>query len=237
MSISEAVQDGKHIGTVVQLKSSGKSGEARFEAVIDRICALSWERAEPDEILQIAKVYYYFSIQFRENLEIACALYPRDGLLAHLYREECNTDNLSPWPGVAAPGEHLDHDEFMRRLLDLQPIRDSAHLDRLGEAYLRSVRAMDDLTRAKSIASYENEGLSRVFTAILRAPCWDGPGQSAFRFFLERHIEFDTDDDHGHGALSRHLTPDDRILPLWAGFEQILRSAAPNLAAAPGGRP
>jgi hypothetical protein len=51
----------------------------------------------------------------RENLEIARRLYPNDTKLQQLEREECNTDNLSHWPGVASAAEKMNHDEFMRR--------------------------------------------------------------------------------------------------------------------------
>jgi hypothetical protein len=63
-----------------------------------------------------------FSIQFRENIEIACHFYLDDLRLRLLVQEECNTDDLSPWPGVASTGEKINHDEFMRRLLKLHPI-------------------------------------------------------------------------------------------------------------------
>ena len=44
--------------------------------------------------------------------------------LQELNRGERDTDNLSPSPGVAAPGERMDHDEFMRRTLELTPIEE-----------------------------------------------------------------------------------------------------------------
>ena len=92
------------------------------------------------------------------------------------------------------------------------------------------MRAIDDHARACSIASYEDGGLSRVFSAMLRAQHWHGEGQRAFRHFLEQHILFDTDDDAGHGSLSRHLVPDDSILPLWSAFAALLVLAVPRLA-------
>ena len=60
-------------------------------------------------------------IQFRESLAEARRLYPADADLRRLEAEECATDNLSPWPGVAAAGERMDHDEFIRRTLALLP--------------------------------------------------------------------------------------------------------------------
>ena len=80
-----------------------------------------------------------------------------------------------------------------------------------------------------ALASYEDGGLERVFRAILTAPDWNGPLQQAFRHFLTKHIRFDSDPDQGHGALCRHLTPDDRVLPLWAEFKQMLIEAVPRL--------
>src|SRR5450631_2067774 len=69
-----------------------------------------WKR---QGLINVAWVYYYFSVQFRENLEIARSLYPDDDRLLQLDHGERDTDNLSPWPGVAAAWEKMNHDEFM----------------------------------------------------------------------------------------------------------------------------
>lgn len=201
-----------------------------FDAVIEGICRMAWEALDGDELMRVAKAYYFFSIQFRENLEIACALHPQDAKLGALREGECATDNLSPWPGVAAAGERMNHDEFMRRLLRFHPVCRDEPLSAAGSAYLQKVRHINDTARAASIASYEDGGLTRVFSAMLRAPHWYGRGQRAFRFFLEQHIRFDSDDGEGHGSLSRHLVPDDRILPLWTAFRDLLITAVPRLA-------
>jgi hypothetical protein len=197
---------------------------------LEIICTMAWDELGEEDILDVANAYYYFSIQFRENLEIACRLYPDDIRLASLRLGECGTDNLSPWPQIATAGEKMDHDEFMRRLLIIQPSPRSELIEALGINYLRRVRALDDVVRACSIANYEDGGLSRVFTAILRAPKWDGEGQQAFRHFLERHILFDADEENGHGNLSRHLSVGDTlIMPLWSAFAELLALAVPRL--------
>jgi hypothetical protein len=201
-----------------------------FESVIDGICNMAWSELNSDEVMRVAKAYYYFSIQFRENLEIARTRNPHDPKLAELYAGECDTANLSPWPGVAAPGERMNHDEFMRRLLSHHAADRDPRLTDAGLAYLRKVRGADDGARAASIASYEDGGLTRVFGAMLRAPHWYGRGQRAFRFFLEEHIRFDSDEGGGHGSLSRHLAVDDRILPLWTAFRDLLAISVPKLA-------
>jgi hypothetical protein len=203
----------------------------RFEEIIDDIRQMNWTMLSQDELTAVAWAYYFFSIQFRENLAIACMLYPEDEKLQELTEGECQTDNLSPWPGVAAPGEKMNHDEFMRRSLRLIsiPVEKRVALAMLGQRYLDTVRSMDTTVRALSIGSYEAGGLETVFRAFLSAPDWDNPLLDAFRHFLIQHIEFDSDPDHGHGALSRRLTPDDRILPLWREFHTLLAESVPSL--------
>ena len=202
-----------------------------YEKVVDDICNLNWAGLTQQELIGIAWVYYYFSVQFRESLEIACKLYPDDPQLQELDRGERNTDNLSPWPGVAGIAEKMNHDEFMRRALGLSRIseRRRHNLESIGEAYLSKVRAIDEKIRALALASYEDGGLESVFRAILTAPDWDNPLLAAFKHFLIEHIKFDSDPAQGHGALCRHLPPDDRLAPLWEAFRHMFVLAAPRL--------
>jgi hypothetical protein len=101
-------------------------------------------------------------------------------------------------------------------------------IDTAGEAYLAEVRSLDAMSRALSISSYEDGGLEAVFRAILRFENWDSDLLQAFQHFLAEHVRFDSDPDAGHGALSRHLEPDDRVLPLWTAFKQIFVTCVPR---------
>ncbi len=205
--------------------------EHRYRQVVEDIVHLAWSDLSNDDLTCVQWAYYYFSVQFRESLEIACRLFADDPLLSQLRREECDTANLSPYPGIAAPGERMNHDEFMRRILavsDIDPVR-RAELRQLGERYLHATRAQPDMDHALAISTYEDGGLEAVFRAILKAPDWDAPGLAAFRHFLVEHIRFDSDEDAGHGALSRHIVPDDRVLPLWTAFHDLFMAAAPSL--------
>ena len=183
-----------------------------YQQAIDEICNLNWTKLTEEDIIRVAWAYYHFSVQFRECLEIARKMYPDDERLLQLDHGERNTDNLSPWPGVAATGEKINHDEFMRRTLELAKIPETGRivLSDIGKKYLKAVRAIDPKIQALALATYEDGGLERVFRAILTAPNWNGPLQQAFKHFLAEHIRFDSDPDQGHGALCRHLTPDDR---------------------------
>jgi hypothetical protein len=215
------------------LRSSRKvaSNQFQYQTVIDEICELGWANLGRHDLLNVAWAYYFFSVHFRENLEIACNLYPHDVKLQQLKLEECDTENLSPWRGVAKTGERINHDEFVRRLLTLSPIcvRRRKGLEEIGRRYLSTVRQIDLIVRASSIASYEDGGLARVFRAILGSKHWDNPSLQAFRHFLTAHIRFDEDVERGHAALCRHFTLDDQILPLWVAFRSILIEAAPRL--------
>jgi hypothetical protein len=197
---------------------------------LDKICLLNWRWLDQSGISAVAWAYYYFSVQFRENLYVAYRHNPSE-MLQRLVEDECDTDNLSPWPGIAAKGEKLNHDEFMRRALDLSPVDPSIRwrVREAGEMYLAQVRAAADSTRSASIASYEDGGLKRVFTAILQCQCWDTPLLAAFRHFLERHIYFDSKADDSHSALVRHLPTDDGVDRLWSEFYGLLVAAEPRL--------
>jgi hypothetical protein len=220
---------GSQASTLARVEPSDLS----YEEVIDEICNLNWTKLSEEDIIRVAWAYYHFSVQFRECLEIAREMYPDDERLLQLDHGERDTDNLSPWPGVAKPGEKMNHDEFMRRTLELAKIPEIGRivLSDIGNRYLKTVRAIDPKIQALALATYEDGGLERVFRAILSAPSWIGPLQQAFKHFLVEHIRFDSDPDQGHGALCRHLTPDDRVLPSWAEFKHMLVEAAPNLKA------
>src|SRR5574340_1021651 len=85
----------------------------RYQEVIDDIEGLNWPDLTRDELMATCAAYYYFSVQFVKAVDIACELYPSDPKLMELRQGECDTDNLSPYPGIAKPGEKMNHDEFM----------------------------------------------------------------------------------------------------------------------------
>jgi hypothetical protein len=217
--------------STTQAVARSESLHFAYEQTINEICNLGWTSLNEEDLIRVAWAYYHFSVHFRECLEIAREQYPDDQRLEQLDHGERNTDNLSPWPGVAAVGEKMNHDEFMLRTLQLTKIPDIGRLalTDIGNEYLRKVRAIDPTTRALALASYEDGGLERVFRAILTARHWNGSLQQAFKHFLSEHIRFDSDPNQGHGALCRHLTPDDRVLPLWTEFKRMLVEAVPRL--------
>lgn len=207
---------------------------ADCDSAIESICRLDWPGLDTDDATAVALAYYYFSVQFREGLRLAQRLRCNDFALDRLIEGECETDNLSPWPGVARVGERMDHDEFMLRVLGLSPVAAEVQepADAAGRRYLATVRAADPYTRVAAIASYEDGGLERVFRAMLTIPRWDTPLLQGFQHFIVKHIGFDSDPSEGHGSLARHLPPDDRVAQLWHALRQLFVAAAPRLAGA-----
>jgi hypothetical protein len=201
----------------------------RYQEVIDEIDHLSWRSLTIDELMAVCRAYYYFSKQFVGAVYIACELYPSDRKLTELREGECDTDNLSPYPGIAREGERMNHDEFMRRVMEASSLDRTTQdrVDSLGREYLARVSRMEPMTRAMALSSYEDGGLETVFRAMLTAPDWDEPSLGAFRHFLVEHIRLDSGE---HGSLCRHLVADDRILPLWSAFRDLLVEATPRLS-------
>ena len=199
--------------------------------IVEEICNLHWHSLSRDELVDVAWTYYYFSVQFRENFAVACGIFPDDEQLQELDRGERDTDNLSPYPGVVAAGERVNHDEFMRRALQLTPIDDTRRrrLENVGAVYLDKVRSVDNWTKATSLASYEDGGLEKVFRSMLEARYWDDPLLQAFEHFLKKHIEFDSDVEKGHGGLCRHLPPNEQVSELWTAFKESLVRVVPTL--------
>jgi len=204
----------------------------RFQRVIAEIANFNWRGLERDELLMTCRAYYYFSKQFVDAVHIACDLYPSDQNLIALRQGECETDNLSPYPGIAELGEKMNHDEFMRRVIESASLNQAARerVDTHGREYLAKVSHMDSLTKAMALSSYEDGGLETVFRAMLTAPDWNEPSLGAFKHFLVEHIKLDSGEE-SHGSLCRHLVADDRILPMWVEFKDLLVAAAPNLSA------
>jgi hypothetical protein len=56
----------------------------RYRLIINEISGLSWADLTREDLTAVAWAYYYFSVQFRENLEIACDLNPWDERLRDL---------------------------------------------------------------------------------------------------------------------------------------------------------
>jgi hypothetical protein len=125
----------------------------------------------------------------------------------------------------------MNHDEYMRRTLALLPFTAARApaFEGIGRRYLAATRSQPSSTRIAALASYEDGGLQRVFSSMLTFAHWNNAVLLAFRHFLQEHVRFDSDSDAGHGALCRHIGVDDRALPLWSNFRDLLVEAVPAI--------
>lgn len=73
-------------------------------------------------------------------------------------------------------------------------------------------------------------GREKTLRDILNARHSETALLKAFNHFLTQYIKFDSDPGRGHGALSWRLTSVDRIVPLWAAFNQVSIEAAAGFA-------
>ena len=64
------------------------SAHLAYQREIDDICRLNWTGLSQADLTKVAWAYYYFSIQFRENLEVARSLFPDDERLLWLDHAE-----------------------------------------------------------------------------------------------------------------------------------------------------
>ncbi|MGH1403481.1 MAG: hypothetical protein ACRBDL_04505 [Alphaproteobacteria bacterium] len=198
---------------------------------VNRICNLDWESFNEDQIASAAWMLYYLSIQFRKNLETAMELHPNDPALQELATEELHTDNLSPFPNIAEEGECLDHDEFLKRIIDSYPMEQEKKqfLTALGNKYLAELSHMPDEAKTMHLVSLEDGGASRIYQSILNAPTeqWESNEMQAFHHFLEKHVAFDNleGEDAGHGALIRKLGMDDSIAPMYDVLADCMEEA------------
>jgi hypothetical protein len=58
---------------VVQISECSECDE-----IIEAICDLNWEDLSQADLIAVAASYHYFSIQFRESLQVARRLYPNE---------------------------------------------------------------------------------------------------------------------------------------------------------------
>src|SRR5579883_2161131 len=52
--------------------------QSHYNDVIKSISNLNWTHLNGHQLAKVAWIYYFFSTQFRENLEVARSLYPED---------------------------------------------------------------------------------------------------------------------------------------------------------------
>lgn len=163
---------------------------------ISSIISLKWERLNISDMSTLMVISKETAREFAESLHIALVLHPKDVQLKAMAFGELATDNLSyaNWKRTG------DHWEFLDQFLLGK--KSNARTEAACVQYKQFVKNLSPQVRAMSIFSREQE-LPHIFTKILSAPAWHEqlPGHlKAFRYYLEQHIELDSEDG-GHAEL------------------------------------
>lgn len=197
-------------------------GNGEYKKVVEKIRELRWEDLEPQDLQQLMFLSLTSAKEFAEALRIAVRLYPDNRDLGIMVQGELQTDNLV-FGEYSQMGDHAD---FLEYFLHKYNFTASNELMRVAEQYLEQCHELSDEVRAMTIFSREEE-LPGIFQRILEAKDWDAPGLIEFRFYLERHIQIDTEVG-GHHDLTKEFPVDDRVKEFYEARLQMYR-ALPNL--------
>lgn len=180
-----------------------------YKEVVEKICQLPWQDLPPEGLQNLMHLSYHSALEFAEALKITLRLYPNDLSLKAMAEGELGTDNLqySDYRKVA------DHSEFLKHFIDNEDVQCPQNIISAAKNYRRFCAAQNDVTRAASIFSREEE-LSGIFECILTAKDWSAPGLGAFRYYLQRHIYLDSAPG-GHRDLIKQLAINEDLTPFY----------------------
>lgn len=186
------------------------------QSVIGEITNLPWQRLSPAGLQQLMVLSHHAAREFAASLRVAKRLYPNNKELYEMATGELETTNLH-FDSYKGPGDHADYlDHFIRKC----NVPTQVHAK--GTAYERLVAQLPDTVRASSVFERE-QYLPEIFKRILAAPDWDAPGLEAYRHYLEKHIQFDTEPG-GHAEKVANLST---TAAFWNERRHMYRSLGP----------
>lgn len=221
ISVEETEHESMTAHTPANTENVGLIGQNRYKTWVKKILDLPFEDLGSTELVRMCYLSWVTAIEFAEALRVAERLYGDHAGLRNMIAGELQTTNLA-FDDYHRAG---DHHEFLAHFLARHGHTDelAAELGSAGTEYLDRCRELDDLTRAMSVFSREEE-LPRIFTRFLRSPerNWKLPLLRAYRYYLERHIALDSDEG-GHADMICDLPFDDRIEPFYHARFRLYR--------------
>lgn len=177
-----------------------------YKEVISQITNLPWMQYDP-------KIIIYFSwcsaVEFAESLRCALKMYHENTNLQQMAYGELKTNNLS-FDDYHQKG---DHSEFLLHFCRKSGISYDSFDNKFRDAkniYFQNVRKFSDNARAMTVFSREHE-LPNIFEEILASHQWNKLGFGFYEYYLERHIELDSEEG-GHANLVADFETDDKVL-------------------------
>lgn len=182
----------------------------KYQELVKRIRGLDWCSLDSRGLQRLMVLSAYSAREFGESLRLTLELHPRNLALKQMASEELRTDNLS----FGDYNQKGDHSEFLGHFIDKYDLlQKDSDLKRIGERYMARIRALPEMVRVMSIVSRERE-LPGIFTQILTAPDWKAKGLPEYRYYLQRHIDLDSDEG-GHADMLSNFQVDDSIVPFY----------------------
>lgn len=188
-----------------------------YKQKVEEIRSLQWEVLSSQELQTLMILSAYAAREFAESLRIAIKLHPRSKKLGEMAKGELETSNLQ-FGGYTSTGDHAD---FLWHSIRTHQLEIPLQVYQAGETYLERVRALPPHVRASSIFSREIE-LPKIFERVLSAKDWNAKGLDSFRYYLEKHIELDSEKG-GHADLVHHLKIDERVIDFYSARLELYR--------------
>ncbi len=183
--------------------------DLEYKKVVGDITNLNWKSLEEPQLMRLMYLSRAAAVEFAEALREGLKVYKQDPDLQGMARGELKTDNLR----FSDYEKRGDHWEFLDHFLTKAGYTPDAGLKDSANRYIETCRKMDSKVRAHTVFSREHE-LGAIFDAILQNEHWTTETLLAYRHFMERHIQLDTEEG-GHGDAVSKYPIDDSVLPFY----------------------
>jgi hypothetical protein len=175
-----------------------------YKDLIQQIANLDWASVDPGDIVLLSRCT---AIEFADSLRRALVLYPTDTRLLEMAAGELATDNMV-FEDYAAKGDHWEFLDFFIKKYNITPL--NTRILQVCDEYTQGVESLSDGDRAMTVFSREEE-LTAIFHKILAAFDWQHSDMAFYKYYLERHIMFDSGDT-GHAYLTSHFPLHENVL-------------------------
>ena len=183
--------------------------------IVDIIKNLNWASLTRGDLEKLMVLSMFAAMEFAGRLRLCLEYFAiSEEVGGEAFKEmakgELDTDNLV----FADYNSRGDHFAFLKHFVDKDGLREK-YPDAVlaGERYMNKVNGLSLNDSIMSLVSRERE-LSGIFKKILEAKDWSTPALQAFRYYLERHIELDSEEG-GHADLLSGFEVTDEVGWFW----------------------